>query len=50
MNKLANSLIGKKTIFFLKVLGINVGMIFNHKNNSKDNDNHCYKEFLWQNI
>ena len=51
MNKLANSLIiGKKIFFLLKVLRINVGMTFNNKNNLKDNNNHCYKQFLWRNI
>ena len=34
MNKLANSLIiGKENFVLLKVLRIDVGMTFNHKNN-----------------
>ena len=44
MNKLANSrMIEKKIFFLLKVLRINVGMTFNHKNIKKGNNNHCYK-------
>ena len=47
MNKLVNSLIvGERNFLLLKVLCINVGMTLNHKNNLKDNNNYCYKQFL----
>ena len=50
MNKLANNhIMGKENLFLLKVLRINVGMTFNHKNNKNDNNNQCYKQFLCQN-
>ena len=48
MNKFANSLIiGEKNVFLLKVLGINVEITFNHKNNEKDSNYPSYKQFLW---
>ena len=52
MNKLANSLIIgiKKIVILLEVLRINLGTTFDHKINYRGNNNHYYKQFLWQNI
>ena len=51
MKKMENSLIiGENFFFFAKSAFITVEMTFNHKNDQKGNNNHCYEQFLWKNI
>ena len=50
MSKLTNRYIIVKIFVLLKVQCINVEMTINQKNNWKGSNNHCYEQFLWQNI